>query len=243
MCRLLHCTPRTTSSSLLIPDTSHTPPHVTYQRNLRSLSPSRLSTTVSSSLPPLKQSSYRYANSATDCFCSTLMSCFDSFCPLSSRPARTTPSAPWHRSKLRASHNPTDLNFYRSLLSDFSANVSTAKRTYYHDKMNNSPNSRKLFKTFSSLLCPPPSSTLTADDFGTFFINKITNLTAQFSRPTIGQTHLTSKHKLVYFSPLSEAEISNLILSVILLLVRLILFHLISSSYFSCSCSCTRSHR
>ncbi len=76
--------------------------------------------------PPFKQLSYLDAYSATDTFCSTLMSCFDNFCPLSSRPARTTPSAPWlsvvlckHHSKLRAaervmrkSQNPTDLNFY-----------------------------------------------------------------------------------------------------------------------------------
>ncbi len=79
----------------MIPDTSHTPPHVTFRHNLRSLSPSRLSAMVSSSLPPLKQLSYLDANSATDTFCSTLMSCFDTFCPLTSRPARTTPSAPW----------------------------------------------------------------------------------------------------------------------------------------------------
>ncbi len=180
---------------------------------------------VSSSLPPLEQLSYLDANSVTDTFCSTLMSCFDTFCPLSSRPARTTPSAHWlsvvlreHRSKLRAaervwrkSQNPTDLNFYWSLLSDFSANLSTAKRTYYHNKINNSTNSRMLFKTFSSLLCPlppPPSSTLTADDFATFFFNKITNLTAQFSTPQ------SVKHILpAYFSPLSEAEVSKLILS------------------------------
>ncbi len=154
----------------MIPDTSHTPPHVTFRRKLCLLSPSRLSAMVSSSLPPLKQLSYLDANSATDTFCSTLMSCFDTFCPLTSRPARTTPSAPWlsvvlrkHRSKLRAAErvwrkslNPTDLNFDQLLLSDFSANVSTAERTYYNDKINNSPNSRMLFKTFSSLLCHPP---------------------------------------------------------------------------------------
>ncbi len=91
----------------MIPDTSHTPPHVTFRHNLRSLSPSRLSAMVSSSLPPLKLLSYLDANSATDTFCSNLMYCFDTFCPLSSRPARTTPSAPWlsvllhkHRSTL-----------------------------------------------------------------------------------------------------------------------------------------------
>ncbi len=216
----------------MIPDTSNTPPHVIFRRNLRSLSPSRLSAMVSSSLPPLKQLSYLDANSATDPFCSTLMSCFDTFFLLTSRPARTTPSSPWlsvvlreHRSKLRAaervwrkSQNPTDLNFYRSLLSDFSANVSTAKRTYYHDKMYNSPNSRMLFKTFSSLLCPPPppppSSTLTADNFGIFFINKITNLTAQFSTPQFVKHMLPANiNSFTYFSPLSEAEISKLILS------------------------------
>ncbi len=117
-----------------------------------------LSAMVSYSLPPLKHLSYIDANSATDTFCSTLMSGFDTFCPLSSRPDRTTPSAHWlsvvlreHHSKLKAaeklwrkSQNPTDLNFYRSLLSDFSANVSTAKRKFCHDKINNSPNSRIL---------------------------------------------------------------------------------------------------
>ncbi len=74
----------------MIPDTSHTPPLVTYRRNLRSLSPSRLSAMVSSSLPLLKQLSYIDANSATDTFCSTLMTCFETFCPSSSRPAHTT---------------------------------------------------------------------------------------------------------------------------------------------------------
>ncbi len=214
----------------MIPDTTHTPPHVTFRRNLHSLSPSQLSAMVSSSLPPPKQLSLD-ANSATDTFCSTLMSCLNTFCPLSSRPVRTTPSAPWlsdvlreHRSKLRAaervlckSQNPTDLNLYRSLLSDFPANVSTAKRIYYHDKINNSPNSRMLFKTFSSLLCPPPPpplSTLRADDFATFFIDKITNLTAQFSIPqTVKHILPTNIHSLTSFSPLSEAEVYKLILS------------------------------
>ncbi len=36
----------------MIPQTKHTPPHVTFQCNLRSLSPSRLSAMVSSLLPP-----------------------------------------------------------------------------------------------------------------------------------------------------------------------------------------------
>ncbi len=67
----------------MIPQTKHTPPHVTFQRNLHSLSlsPSRLSAMVSSSLPPPKQFSSIDANSAADTFCSTLMSCLDTFWP------------------------------------------------------------------------------------------------------------------------------------------------------------------
>ncbi len=68
-----------------------------------------------------------------------------------------------------------------------------------------------------SLLCPPPpppSSILTADDFGTFFINTITNLTAQFSTPQSVKHILPANiNSFTYFSPLSEAEISKLILS------------------------------
>ncbi len=48
-------------------------------------------------------------NAATDTLCSTLTSCLDNICPLSSRPARTAPSNPWlsdvlreHRTRLRA---------------------------------------------------------------------------------------------------------------------------------------------
>ncbi len=58
----------------------------------------------------------------------------------------------------------------------------------------------RLIKTFSCLICPPPpppSSTLTADDFGTFFINKITNLTAQFSTPQ-SIKHILPPNKLVH---------------------------------------------
>ncbi len=65
----------------MITDTTHTPPHVTFRRNLRSHSPSRLSAMVSSSLPPPKQLSSLDVNSATDDFCSTLTSCLDTFCP------------------------------------------------------------------------------------------------------------------------------------------------------------------
>ncbi len=158
-----------TSNLTLTPDIAHAPSQVTFRRNLRSLSPSRLSSMVSSALPSPSQFSALDTNSATDTLCFTLTSCLDNFCPLSSRPARATPSAPWlsdvlceHRAKLRAaerkwhkSKNSTNLSVYQSHLSSFSANVSTAKMTYYHNKINNCSDSRALFKRsllFSVLL-------------------------------------------------------------------------------------------
>ncbi len=183
---------------------------------------------VSSALPSPSQFSALDTNSATDTLCFTLTSCLDNFCPLSSRPAHATPSAPWlsdvlreHRAKLRAaerkwhkSKNSTDLSVYQSHLSSFSANVSTAKMTYYHNKINNCSDSRALFKTFSSLLCPPPSSTLTADYFAIFFTNKTRTISDQFLTPQTNNNFImTNTQSLTSFSPLSETEVSKLILS------------------------------
>ncbi len=125
-------------------------------------------------------------NAATDTLCSTLTSCLDDICPLSSSPARTAPSNPWlsdalreHRTRLRAaerkwqkSNNLLDLSMYQSLLSSFSAEVHTAKSSHFHNKINSAPDVRNLFRTFNSLLCPPsppPTTSITADDFATFF--------------------------------------------------------------------------
>ncbi len=86
-----------------------TPLPVTFRRNLRSLSPSHLSSVVSSSLLSPTHFSSLDVNTATDTLCSTLTTCLDDICPLSSRPARTAPSNPWlsdvlreHRTRLRA---------------------------------------------------------------------------------------------------------------------------------------------
>ncbi|KAI2653067.1 hypothetical protein H4Q32_006426 [Labeo rohita] len=115
-------------------------------------------------------------------------------------PAQATPPNPWlsnvlreHRSKLRAaerkwriSKDPSDLSMYQSLLSSFSAQVHNAKSSYFHNKINNAPDTRNLFKTFNSLLCPstpPPTTSITADGFATFFTDKTTTINSQFSAP------------------------------------------------------------
>ncbi len=197
----------------LTPDIAHAPSQVTFWRNLRSLSPSRLSSMVSSALPSPSQFSALDTNSATDTLC------------LLSDVLRE------HRAKLRAaerkwhkSKNSTDLSVYQSHLSSFSANVSTAKMTYYHNKINNCSDSRTLFKTFSSLLCPPPpppSSTLTADDFATFFTNKTKTISDQFLTPQTNNNFITTNtQSLTSFSPLSERRFPNSSFPIIPLLVR-----------------------
>ncbi len=145
-----------------------------------------LSSVVSSSLSSPTHFSSLDVNAATDTLCSTLTTCLDDICPLSSRPARTAPSNPWlsdvlreHRTRLRAaerkwrkSDEPSDLSMYQSFLSSFSAEVHTAKSSHFHNKINNAPDMRNLFRTFNYLLCPPPpppTTSITADDFATFF--------------------------------------------------------------------------
>ncbi len=68
-----------------------------------------------------------------------------------------------------------------------------------------------------SLLCPPPpppSSTLTADDFATFFTNKTKTISDQFLTPQTNNNFITTNtQSLTSFSPLSETEVSKLILS------------------------------
>ncbi len=154
-------------------------------------------------------------------------------CPLSSRPARAAPSNPWlsdvlreHRTKLRAaerkwrkSNDPSDLTRYQSLLSSFSTEVHTAKSSHFHNKINSAPDMRDPFRTFNSLLCPPPpppTTSITADDFATFFTDKTRTIGNQFSTPhtqDLQPTTSTAQTPIFSFCPLTEAEVSKLLLS------------------------------
>ncbi len=161
---------------------------------------SHLSSVVSSSLPSHAHFSSLDVNAATDTLCSTLTSSLDNICLLFSRPARAAPSNPWlsdvlreHRTKRRAakakwckSKDLSDLSKYKSLRSSFSAEVHTAKSSYFHNKINSAPDTRNLFRTFNYLLCPPPpppTTSITADDFATFFTDKTRTISSQFSPP------------------------------------------------------------
>ncbi|XP_073714037.1 uncharacterized protein [Misgurnus anguillicaudatus] len=117
--------------------------------------------------------------------------------------------------KWRRSNDPSDLCLYQSLLASFSKDVSSAKTLYYHSKINNSPDSHTLFKTFSALLCPPaplPSSDLTADDFASFFVKKTKTISSQFSEPPLlAHAKTPETCSLPSFSFLSEANVSKVL--------------------------------
>ncbi len=75
-----------------------------------------------------------------------------------------------------------------------------------------------LFRTFNYLLCPPsppPTTSITADDCATFFYRHKT-ISSQFSPPLtedLQPTRSTAQTPIFSFFPLTEAEVTKLLLS------------------------------
>ncbi|KAK3522819.1 hypothetical protein QTP86_002712 [Hemibagrus guttatus] len=132
----------------------------------------------------------------------------DLLCPLSTIRKKNSSTAPWlsdvlrnNRRELRSaarkwkkSKIDTDLISYRTLLSKFSLDVTSAKTSCYKEKLETSAQDpRKLHNIFSSLLNPPASpspSSLTAKDFATFYTEKIERICQIFtSLPTSSTSH------------------------------------------------------
>ncbi len=108
---------------------------------------------------------------------------------------------------------------YQSLLSSFSAEVHTAKSSHFHNQINSAPDMHNLFRTLNYLLCPPPpppTTSITADDFATFFTDKTKTISSQFSlshTQDLQPTRSTAQTPIFSFCPLTEAEVSKLLLS------------------------------
>uniref|UniRef100_A0A8C9VNC9 Reverse transcriptase domain-containing protein n=1 Tax=Scleropages formosus TaxID=113540 RepID=A0A8C9VNC9_SCLFO len=205
-------------------------PVVTFHRNLKSLSPSCFASPTLAALPSAPQFSDLFTDNATNAFLSTLSSSLDSLCPLSFRPACPI-ATPWlsdtlcaNRTKLRAAERrwrkskiPSDLDAYQSLLAAFQSAVSSAKTSFFHNKIQSaSKKPHRLFATFSSLLCPPPPpplSSLTAEDFALFFRDKVKAITDKFS-PSTCLVHAGPLCKAILsnFKPLSESEVADLLI-------------------------------
>ncbi|KAK3572750.1 hypothetical protein QTP86_007042 [Hemibagrus guttatus] len=170
----------------------HNPQHLSLtRRNLHSISPSSVASYTLSSLPDHESFSSLPLDSATDTLLSSLSSTMDFLCPLSTIHRKNSSPAPWlsdvlrnNRRELRSaarkwkkSKLDTDLTSYRTLLSKFSLDVTSAKTSFYKEKLETSAQDpRKLHNIFSSLLnppAPPSPSSLTAEDFASFYTEKI----------------------------------------------------------------------
>ncbi len=75
----------------------------------------------------------------------------------------------------------------------------------------------KLFRTFNSLLCPPsppPTTSITADDFANFFRDKTRTISSQFSpahTQDLQPNTSTAQPPIFSFCPLTEAEVSKVL--------------------------------
>ncbi|KAK3554656.1 hypothetical protein QTP70_032605, partial [Hemibagrus guttatus] len=185
------------------------------RRNLHSISPSSVASCTLSSLPDHESFSSIPLDSATDTLLSSLCSTMDFLCPLSTICRKNSSPAPWlsdvlrnNRRELRSaarkwkkSKLDTDLTSYRTLLSKFSLDVTSAKTSFYKEKLETSAQDpRKLHNIFSSLLnppAPPSPSSLTAEDFASFYTEKIERICQTF---TSLPTSPTSKQSALRYS-------------------------------------------
>ncbi|XP_044189259.1 uncharacterized protein LOC122968258 [Thunnus albacares] len=202
---------------------------ISFRRNIRSLTPSQLSNEVLATLPPHNEFSSLSVNKDTDTLCSSLATSLNNLCPLTSKPARTTHPSPWltevikeQRAELLAaerkwckSRECTDLSDYQGLLASFSSSLKTAKTTYYQNKICSTTDAWKMFSVFNSLLNPPPpppSTLLTADMFASFFTDKVSAISNQFTEPDQPSLQLpTNRATLSSFSPMTKEEVSKLL--------------------------------
>ncbi|KAK3514069.1 hypothetical protein QTP70_002908 [Hemibagrus guttatus] len=204
------------------------------RRNLHSISPSFVASCTLSSLPDHDSFSSLPLDSATDTLLSSLASTMDLLCPLSTIRRKNSSTAPWQSDVLRNNQRElqsaarkwkkskldTDLMSYRMLLSKFSLDVTSAKTSFYKEKLETSAQDpRKLHNIFSSLLnppAPPSPSSLTAEDFATFYTEKIERICQTFtSRPTSSTSH--SQHSttpsLTQLSTVAAEEVLPIIQS------------------------------
>ncbi|KAK3516446.1 hypothetical protein QTP70_014191, partial [Hemibagrus guttatus] len=178
------------------------------RRNLHSISPSSVAPCTLSSLPDNESFSSLPLDSATDTLLSSLSSAMDLPCPLSTMRRKNSSTAPWlsdvlcnNRRELRSaarkwkkSKLDTDLISFRTLLSKFSLDVTSAKTSFYKEKLETSAQDlQKLHNIFLSLLnplAPPSPSSLTAEDFATFYTEKTERICQTFtSLPTSPTSH------------------------------------------------------
>ncbi|KAK3511469.1 hypothetical protein QTP70_008968 [Hemibagrus guttatus] len=158
----------------------------------------------------------------------------DLLCPLSTICRKNSSTAPWlshvlHNNwrelrsaarKWKKSKLDIDLISYRTLLSKFSLDMTSAKTSFYKKNLETSAQDpRKLHNISSSLLntpAPLSPSSLTTEDFATFYTEKIERICQTFTSPPTSSTshsqHSTTP-SLTQLSTVAAEEVLQIIRS------------------------------
>ncbi|CAJ0923594.1 unnamed protein product [Ranitomeya imitator] len=218
-----------TFSSLSTPCLQPPPHKLSHpRRNLKHLDLHSLSESL---LPLTDISSLHNADDAAALYNTTIAAALESLAPLTHTKARKINRQPWHTSmtkelrrasraaerRWKRSHSIEHFIAFKQSLTAFKTMLATAKQTYFSSLISSlSHNPKQLFNTFNSLLrppAPPPSPLISAEDFASFFKQKIENIRDNFSKqppePFLPTTQpSTSKTN---FSTITEDGLSTLL--------------------------------
>ncbi len=106
--------------------------------------------------------------------------------------------------KIRQTGVSISLCFHLSLLK------STLPRLHTSTTRSTAHLTHAISSKHSTLSSPTPTTSLIADDFATFFTNKTSSISSQFSAPHMQELKPTTS---IVKTPLTEAEVSKLLLS------------------------------
>ncbi|XP_073413073.1 uncharacterized protein [Dendrobates tinctorius] len=218
-----------TFSSLFTP-CLQSPPHKLSHphRNLKHLD---LHSFSESLLPLTDISSLHNADDAAALYNTTIAVALESAAPLTHTKTRKINRQPWHTSltkelrrasraaerRWKRSHSNEHFIAFKQSLTTFKTTLATAKQTYFSSLISSlSHNPKQLFNTFNSLLrppAPPPSPLISAEDFASFFKQKIDNIRDSFGQQPPEPFLLTSQPSTfkTNFSTITEDRLSTLL--------------------------------
>ncbi|XP_073529689.1 uncharacterized protein [Phyllobates terribilis] len=198
------------------------------RRNLKHLD---LHSFSESLLPLTDISSLNDADVAATLYNTTTAAALDSVTPLTHTKARTINRQPWHTSltkelrrasrvaerRWKRSHSNEHFIAFKQSLTTAKSTLTAAKQTYFSSLISSlSHNPKQLFNTFNSLLrppVPPPSPLTSAEDFASFFKQKIDTIRQSFclKPPQPRPTPTQPSSSKTTFSTITEDQLSSLL--------------------------------
>ncbi|KAM9313305.1 uncharacterized protein PAF06_011297 [Gastrophryne carolinensis] len=197
------------------------------RRNLRNLDLQSLS----DALHPLHTlPSFTNVDAAASYYHNTLTAALDSVAPLNYSRPQAKKRQPWLNTNTatlkrhsrvaerhwRKSKTKEDFLLYKKALQELRTALSSAKQEYFTSLISaQARNPKQLFNTFNSLLRPPPpppSSQLTAEQFATYFKDKIDQIRSGFTPQNTSLLPTSPlSHSLTHFTVLTAQGVSSLV--------------------------------